>query len=224
MIESELSYMELGIRLLMSLIIGIIIGLEREMHHKAAGLRTSVLICLGATVFTLVSLTFRGASGVVDPSRVAAGIVTGIGFLGAGTIIQTRGSVHGLTTAASIWVMAALGLAVGIGYYSLAIIGAVLSVIVLNPFMMIERAVKGQKTSCTYTIRVTDSGPALMKIMDALRQSPSEVKRLKVSDKGAYHEITFFHTDEDDKQCRFADELAKTEGVVEVEADQSQSD
>jgi putative Mg2+ transporter-C (MgtC) family protein len=216
--------MQLGGRLLLSLIIGLIIGLEREMHHKAAGLRTSVLICLGATIFTLVSLTFRGATGVVDPSRVAAGIVTGIGFLGAGTIIQTRGSVHGLTTAASIWVMAALGLAVGIGYWYLALIGAVLSVIVLNPFMMIERAVKGQKTSCTYTIRATDTGPALAKIMEALRNSPGEVKQLRILNRDAYHEIIFHHTDEDDRQCKFADELAKTKGVVEVDADQSQGE
>jgi len=224
MIESELSYIELGLRLLMSLIIGIIIGLEREMHHKSAGLRTSVLICLGATVFTLSSLTFRGETGAVDPSRVAAGIVTGIGFLGAGTIIQTRGSVHGLTTAAAIWVMAGLGLAVGIGYYSLAIIGAVLSVIVLNPFMMIEKAVKGQKTSCKYTIRATDCGPALTRIMEALRRSPSEVKQLRISDKGDYHEIIFHHTDEDERQSKFADELAKTEGIVEIESDQSQGE
>lgn len=218
--DTNLDLYHLLFRLLFSLAIGLVIGLERERQHKAAGLRTSVLICLGATIFTIGSLEFGKASGTVDPSRVAAGIVTGIGFLGAGAIIQTRGSVHGLTTAATIWVMAALGLAVGLGAYILAAGGAVLAIIVLNPFQAIERAVKGKKTTCAYTILLSDAGPALDRIMKALQRSPSEVKQLKIVNRGQHHEIAFNYTDIDEQQTRFAEELAKTEGVIQITTDQ----
>ncbi len=219
-LATDLGFSELAIRLLMSLVIGIIIGLEREIQHKTAGLRTRVLISLGATVFSIASVEFAAVFGKADPSRVAAGIVTGIGFLGAGTIIQTRGSVHGLTTAATIWVLASLGLAVGLGSYILGIGGAVLAIVVLNPFQAIEHAVKGKKTTCTYVLRVDKTGPALAHVMQALQTSPTEAKRLQVNDRGEYHEITFDYTDTDERQAEFARELSGTEGVKQLTTDQ----
>lgn len=105
---------------------GAAIGLEREFHDKPAGLRTNMLICVGSTLITMVSLHValsyaERQVNIADPGRIAAQIVSGIGFLGAGTIIQARGSVHGLTTAATIWVMAGVGLAIGSGAYAPAI-------------------------------------------------------------------------------------------------------
>lgn len=97
-----------------AMLCGTIIGLERRSRHKPAGMRTVTLICLGSTLFTLTSLALTDGGG--DPSRVAAQVVTGIGFLGAGTIIRHRGAVHGLTTAATIWVVAAIGVLIGSGY------------------------------------------------------------------------------------------------------------
>ena len=111
-----------GVKLAVALVCGFIIGAERERKDKPAGLRTIVLITVGATLYMIVSdlitLTTRGPTSItrVDPSRIAAQVVTGIGFLGAGTIVQSRGSVHGLTTAATIWVAAGLGLCVGAGF------------------------------------------------------------------------------------------------------------
>ncbi|MEM2661156.1 MAG: MgtC/SapB family protein, partial [Nitrososphaeria archaeon] len=104
------NFIEGVIGLLMSIVFGAIIGLEREITHKPAGLRTHMLVCLGSCIFTIVSLRFG-----MDPARVAAGIVTGIGFIGAGTIIAEQGKVVGITTAASLWVTAAIGLTIGIG-------------------------------------------------------------------------------------------------------------
>ncbi|GAF84882.1 unnamed protein product, partial [marine sediment metagenome] len=170
---------EIVIRLLVSLVIGLVIGLEREIQHKAAGLRTSVLICIGATIFTIASLMFHGEGIMADPSRIAAQIVTGIGFLGAGTIIQTRASVHGLTTAATIWLMASLGLAVGLGAFVLAIGGGLLALIVLHPLQAVEKVLKGKKSTFNYSVTLTECGPALEKIMQALQSSPSEVKQLR---------------------------------------------
>jgi putative Mg2+ transporter-C (MgtC) family protein len=101
-----------------------LIGYERERAEKPAGFRTHLLVCIGAALFTVSSI--YGFSGLVDPSRVAAGVVVGIGFLGAGTILRGEKGVTGLTTAATIWSVAAIGLAVGAGLYLAAIITAVL--------------------------------------------------------------------------------------------------
>lgn len=114
--------------LLLSIALGAIVGVEREKSHKPAGLRTHMLVCMGACLVTIVSSNYFG----MDPARIAAGIITGIGFLGAGTIIASRGNVHGLTTAASIWIVGAIGLAVGAGAYALSIVTAVLVFLILE--------------------------------------------------------------------------------------------
>lgn len=129
--------MDLTLRLFVAALLGGIIGLEREKHGRPAGLRTHILVALGSALTMIVSLhlydifkiynTSNYASGV-DPSRVASLVMTGIGFIGAGTIIQSKGSIWGLTTAACLWVSAALGLAVGCGYYMPAIIATLISV------------------------------------------------------------------------------------------------
>ena len=122
--------LELILRLFLAAILGAGIGLQRELAGKPAGLRTLVLISLGCALFSIASS--RGFGPPSDPSRVAAGVVAGIGFLGAGTIIRGEGGfVVGLTTAASIWVAAAVGLAAGAGLYLLSVVAAALSLIVL---------------------------------------------------------------------------------------------
>jgi len=118
------------LRLILAVVLGSFIGSERELKNKPAGVRTHALVSLGSCLFTIVSLSF-GTVASVDPSRVAAGIVTGIGFLGAGAIFRIEDRIAGLTTAADLWVIAAVGLAVGLGYYSLAISSAVLAYSVL---------------------------------------------------------------------------------------------
>jgi putative Mg2+ transporter-C (MgtC) family protein len=131
---------ELIRRLLLAVALGGIIGAEREIRHKAAGLRTNILIALGSALFTIMSASMQTGTG--DPTRIAAQIVTGIGFLGAGAIIRTRGGVQGLTTAATVWVNAALGVAAGGGEFHLAIIGGVITVCVLLVLGRIERGIE----------------------------------------------------------------------------------
>ena len=125
-------------KLLAALLVGGIIGFEREVHAKAAGLRTITLITLGATLFTMVSTKFAPAS---DPGRTAANIVVGIGFLGAGVILFSGGRVKGLTTASSIWVAAALGMAIGLGEFGLAGVATLLTVLVLWLFTRFDRLI-----------------------------------------------------------------------------------
>jgi putative Mg2+ transporter-C (MgtC) family protein len=121
---------ELIQRLLLAAVLGGVLGIEREVRQKAAGLRTNMLIAIGSALFTLMSYELADAAGA-DPGRVAAQIVTGIGFLGAGAIIRRDGDIHGLTTAATIWVNAAVGVAAGGGEFHLALIATAVTLIVL---------------------------------------------------------------------------------------------
>jgi len=121
-------------RLLLSVILSGLIGLERQMHRRNAGLRTHILVSLGSCLIMLTSLyvfdIYKGIASL-DPSRIAAGVITGIGFLGAGTIIRDREGVRGLTTAASLWVAAAIGLAVGCGFNRAAVFTTLLTLVAL---------------------------------------------------------------------------------------------
>jgi putative Mg2+ transporter-C (MgtC) family protein len=123
-------------RLLLSAGLGAAIGLEREYRRKPAGLRTNILIALGSTLFTILSLSIGHDSGNTD--RIAAQIVTGIGFLGGGAILHERDTIHGMTTAATIWVNAAIGVAAGTGQYQLATFTAALTLVVLAALPPIE--------------------------------------------------------------------------------------
>ncbi|MDR1326881.1 MAG: MgtC/SapB family protein [Heliobacteriaceae bacterium] len=132
------------IRVVAAVLLGFAIGLEREYSNKYAGLRTHILVCLGACVFTIISIYgFPALSEVAvrDSSRVAAQIVTGIGFIGGGTVLRHGATVMGLTTAATLWIAAAIGMACGTGMYDLAIASTILSVIVLVSVRMLEKKV-----------------------------------------------------------------------------------
>lgn len=129
---------DIVIRLFISIILGLIIGLEREMTNKTAGLRTHILVCLGATVFTILSIYGFSCDNpensirlVHDPSRIAAQIVTGIGFIGGGAVLHYGMNIFGITTAATLWVTASIGMAVGAGSYPTAILATILTFIVL---------------------------------------------------------------------------------------------
>ena len=137
------------VKVLIAVVIGGIIGMEREMHSKAAGLRTITLITVGATMFTILS----GKFGDPATSRVAANIIPGIGFLGAGVILFAEGKLKGLTTASSIWAAASLGMAVGIGEYVLALATTGIVIIVLAFFARLDQMVDriGRETR-TYEI------------------------------------------------------------------------
>jgi putative Mg2+ transporter-C (MgtC) family protein len=127
----------LALRLTVGLVLGAIIGFERELHRQPAGFRTHSLVALGAALFTVVS-AYGFTGPLVDPTRIAAQIVSGIGFIGAGTILQYRGHIRGLTTAASLWSVAAIGTAAGAGLFVLAATGTVLILVILSLLDRIE--------------------------------------------------------------------------------------
>lgn len=145
---------EIGLRLFLSLAIGTLIGIEREYRSKAAGLRTMIIICLGSTIFTQISTLIGGDS----PDRIASTIVTGIGFLGAGVIFKDGLSVSGLTTATTIWICAALGMAVGAGQYFISLVGSVIVLFVLTLLEKVQRVLERVHQERAYKITFHECG------------------------------------------------------------------
>jgi putative Mg2+ transporter-C (MgtC) family protein len=146
--EEEMSDSQIAIRLILSVVFSGLIGLERQWHRRTAGLRTHILVCLGSCLIMLTSLyvfDIYKDKVALDPTRIAAGVITGIGFLGAGTIIRERENVKGLTTAASLWVAAAIGLAVGCGFYQAALITTLLTIGVLVLLRYVEDIMFGEE-------------------------------------------------------------------------------
>ncbi|HXH07886.1 MAG TPA: MgtC/SapB family protein [Vicinamibacterales bacterium] len=125
-------------RLALAALLGAVLGFEREVSQKPAGLRTNILITLGSALFTIMSIELAPTPHA-DPTRIAAQIVTGIGFLGGGAILRTAGDVRGLTTAATIWLNAAIGLAAGGGAFRLAVVTTVIALLVLTMLKPLER-------------------------------------------------------------------------------------
>jgi putative Mg2+ transporter-C (MgtC) family protein len=141
------------VRLAVAAVLAAILGWNREEAGKPAGLRTFVLVGVGSCLFTLLALEIiemhdeGGGGGGLDPLRVVSGLIGGIGFLGAGTIIQSRGRVEGITTAAGLWLTASIGLACGIGQYALAAIAGGFGVIVLVSILVLERWISSKRSS-----------------------------------------------------------------------------
>lgn len=146
-------------------VLGGAIGLERELGGKPAGLRTNILICIGSVLYTHLSIAMVG--GTSDPTRVAGQIVTGVGFIGAGTILHARGAVVGLTSAATIWVVAAIGVALGSGYYLEGIATTLVVLVVLAGLGRVEKLVERQAMRSTISIHARP-GPTVLEDLEGL--------------------------------------------------------
>ncbi|MBI4168947.1 MAG: MgtC/SapB family protein [Acidobacteria bacterium] len=205
---------------LLAIVCGGLIGIEREMRSKPAGFRTNILICLGSMLFMWLSA--RVALSVVgdhpaDPGRIAAQVVTGIGFLGAGTIIQARGRVVGLTSAAMIWVVAAVGMSIGAGYSAIAVLTTALILVVLVGLGLFERRLFGR--CILYDCQIAfddDQGRTRSAIDQALRAAgrPPDAFNLK---RAADHLVlTVQYCDVHPQHKRFLSDLWKIDGVREV--------
>ena len=174
---------EAAVRLVFAALLGAVIGLEREHHGRAAGLRTHLLVTLGAAMAMLVSLHFEHVFGLageessvsIDPARVAYGVMGGIGFLGAGAIIRYGIGVRGLTTAASLWCAAAIGLGAGFGMYEIAAVATAIVLFALIVLHFADRLIRGRATK---TITLTAPGTsfeAVQKFEDLLRKGGANV-------------------------------------------------
>lgn len=168
--------------LVLAIVLGGAIGLEREVRGKAAGLRTNILICVGATLFTHLSITLAGFQG--DPSRIAAQIVTGVGFIGAGTILHARGHISGLTSAATIWLVAAIGVAIGAGAPFEAAGATLLVVLVLAVLGRLEKFLKVYASVSRVVVEVPRDPTRVAQIEQVVRAAGLEVEELRSEEHG----------------------------------------
>jgi putative Mg2+ transporter-C (MgtC) family protein len=188
----ELSSLEIVARVVLAATLGGAIGLERELREREAGLRTHLLVAVGAALFTLVSAYawtdwhFSNREGIVfDPTRIAAQVVSGIGFLGAGAIIRQGLSVRGLTTAATLWVVAAIGMASGVGYYEAAVVTTALVLISLWPLRLLayRMSVRFRPEEGRLAVELR-SGASAVSVLEAVERAGADVTGLEFQDEG----------------------------------------
>jgi len=181
---------EIFLKLLMAMLCGGAIGFERELSRKAAGLRTNVLICIGAALYMIVSRHISGGAPYTDPARLVAQVVAGIGFLGGGVILQTRGSVTGLTTAATIFVVGAIGISIGEGLFVIATFSTVLIIVVLVLLRRVENEVLRRKRLFHYTLNTRDPAEFLEQLLDILEHEHLRLEDFDVRElEGGLHEV-----------------------------------
>jgi putative Mg2+ transporter-C (MgtC) family protein len=202
-------------------LLGGIVGVERELSGKPAGLRTNILICLGSALLMDLSITLGmidGGERVGDPARIAAQVVTGVGFLGAGTIMQARGEVVGLTTAATIWVVAAIGLAVGAGHRAKAIAAALLVTLVITALGWLERWMLSFRRVVTGTVRLRRDA-RFEDVSPIFREARISIQSKKVTeeDEGLVYRLQLIGPSR--QYDRLAEELMHRPDGVSVEFD-----
>lgn len=201
-------------KLLISIALGSVVGIEREISEKPAGLKTNVLICLGSTIFTLLSLKFTGPA--IDPARIAAQIVTGIGFLGAGAIMREGEQVTGLTTAATIWVVAAIGMGVGMGYHTLAAVATLATLGVQVALTRLDIIVDMMQQRQRLRIVTPSDDRAIEAVGKVLKLNRIVVMRRKVMKRGNLYQSEWWTSGPPASQEQVVCDLLKSPQVIEV--------
>ena len=170
MTPEPLGVWDVFLRMLCSMAVGMVIGTERKYSNRPAGMRTHILVALGACAVMLtgqmIFTQYSGYGATPDPARLAAQVITGVGFLGAGTIMREGTTVRGLTTAASLWAVACLGVAAGGGYYAIALIGMVFIFITLTIFELLQNRLMGQSSSMVFYCLETDDIAAALEVLN----------------------------------------------------------
>ena len=222
----ELGWDDVAIRLVVAAALGGAIGLERELREREAGLRTHLLVSVGAAVFTLVSaygfadFRYGFESGItMDPTRIAAQIVTGIGFLGAGAIIRQGLAVRGLTTAATLWVVAAIGMASGAGYYSAAVVGTLIVIVSLWPLRILaHRALVRARPEEGRLLLQLPRGASAAPVLAELERTPIRVDSIELEDgETARTLVVSLHVGERERTAELVERLTGLEEVTRVE-------
>lgn len=180
--EMQFLDIEFATKLGLALVVGGFIGAEREYHDKAAGFRTIILICVGATLFTHFSQLLGGEE---DPVRIAASVVSGVGFLGAGVILRHGGQVIGLTTASTIWLTAALGMGLGGGYYVPVLIAASIILVILWVFPRLEAIIDNIREHRRYHVTLTQNDQKVTQLDQLFEEHNLDIVSFKLAKEGA---------------------------------------
>ena len=176
----EITYLSIAMRIVAAFMLGGVMGWEREVKNRAAGLRTYMLVCVGSCMIMLTNQYIYQMLGVGDPVRMGAQVVSGIGFLGAGTIMITqRNKITGLTTAAGLWASAAIGLALGIGFYEAAIVGALLIIVILTLVHGMDNLIHRKVRQLTLYVEV-DVKVSIGKLSRSIRDAGAEIESIQI--------------------------------------------
>lgn len=216
----QVDFFDSILKLILSATMGGLIGLERQIQGQKAGFRTQLIVCLGSALYTISSIKFYEYYGnITDPARIAAQIVVGIGFLGAGAIIKYKNYVRGLTTAATLWVVSAIGVAVGLGEYLVAI--ATTLIVLLN--LMVLKKLEGLLPSDLYSnIIVTTSIDKELKLRDILESGKISIQEYRenylIDEQKSEFIVTIKYKDKRDL-INVVNTLKKEEGVIRVYVD-----
>lgn len=224
-IDVEPGIVAIALRLGCAMLVGLVIGMEREYTHRPAGLRTHILVALGACVVSILGeMLFRQYNTVgatPDPARLSAQVITGVGFLGAGTIMKEGVNVKGLTTAASVWAVACLGIAAGFGYYVLALMGMLFTFVTLTIFEALQRKLVHSRSVEDHYLVIAEDVEAALESIHAAASSPKiSLFDLHVHSQNGVYRITFrawfvgrrsemYHT-------AFFAAMAKAESIISV--------
>ena len=210
------------IKLILAAILGGIIGIEREIRDKPAGLRTNILICVGSTLFMSISAKVAQILGG-DPTRIAAQIISGIGFLGAGAVLHSHGFVLGLTTAATIWVVAGVGMALGSGMYLVAVFVTAMSLVTLYLLSFIEDKIQGRR-SYSYSLVVSDLNQALASINRVLQESSVSAASFNFKKRAGHYRVWFNLLIPRETNIKIIQRLSEVPEIVQVETGGSARD
>ena len=208
------------LKLVLAIALGGLIGLEREASQKPAGFRTNILVCVGSTMMmTLAVLLVQSKGGSPDTLvRMAAGVITGMGFLGAGTILQARGTIAGLTTASTLWLVAGLGLVIGAGYYVPALIFTALTITTLLLFGRIEASYL-HKSQFHYHLKAKARPYILSSLRKLALHHGVRLERLAMKQEGASYQLTFAFSASEEKEQEFNQGLLELTDIEELKID-----
>ncbi|MEN6561684.1 MAG: MgtC/SapB family protein [Acidobacteriota bacterium] len=208
------------LKLVLAVALGGLIGLEREASQKPAGFRTNILVCLAATMMMTLATLIAGknASGADTLVRMAAGVITGIGFLGAGTIFQARGTIAGLTTASTLWVVAGLGLVIGAGYYVPAVIFTALTIVTLIVFGRIEESYL-RKAQFHYHLKAKARPYILSSLRKLALHHGVRLERLTMKQEGSSYLLAFSFAASEEKEQDFNQGLLELADIEELKID-----
>ncbi len=210
---------ELILKILLASALGGLIGLERELSGKEAGLRTNILIAIGSTLFTALSFKIVKLSGSGDPTRIIAQVVTGVGFIGAGSIIRSKISVHGLTTAATIWTVSAIGVVIGSGFYLTAFLVTILLVFILNIFKHVSGHIKNKIKLSSFSLTTKNKLSIVTNIKNIVMECGINHFEWSVKKVKSGYTIELSISSTDIKKKKFMEKIMEMDGISEFSSD-----
>jgi putative Mg2+ transporter-C (MgtC) family protein len=179
---ADTALIEIVLKLFLAMLCGGAIGVERELSRKPAGLRTNMLICIAAALFMVTSRYISNGEPYTDPARLVAQAVAGVGFIGAGVILQSRGSITGLTTAATIFIVTAVGIAIGQGMYAASLLTTFLVIFILVMMRRIERILLRSRRLYHYSFKTSDASLSISRLFEFLERESLQLANFSVSD------------------------------------------